>query len=288
MRTRNTQTMKTFLWQPPGGVVGLSIVLTALLCSCEQVIGVDLNQAAPQVVIEGIVTDQPGPYSVTLTKSGNYFEQSLYFPPVTNALVVLSDDIGDRDTLKEGIPGTYQSSSVLRGMPGRTYALKVETGGKGYDAFSTMPQKVAIDSLFAVPRRGSSSEPGYDIYLLFKDPPELGNYYRVNVHVSDPLVAMDSIDGRRYRLYSDKLTNGNEALYRVRARRTIVPGDTITVDLLSLDKATYEYYRTLNDILTSDRSPTSLSPANPNTNLSSGSLGYFTAYAIDTKKIVLR
>lgn len=288
MKTRNTQTMKPFLRHLPGVAAGLPIVLAMLVSSCEQVISVDLNQAAPQVVIEGIVTDQPGPYSVTLTTSGNYFDQSLYFPPVTNALVVLSDDLGNRETLKEGTPGTYRSSLILRGMPGRTYALKVETGGRGYDAFSTMPQKVAIDSLFAVPRRGSSSEPGYDIYLLFKDPPELGNYYRVNVHVSNPLVAIDSIDGRRYRLYNDKLTNGNEALYRVRARKTIVPGDTITVDLLSLDKATYDYYRTLNDILTSDRSPTSLSPANPNTNLSGGSLGYFAAYAIDTKKIVLK
>jgi hypothetical protein len=280
--------MSRFLSHHPVGVVSMSIVLVVLLSSCEQVISVDLNQAAPQVVIEGIVTDQPGPYSVSLTESGNYFEQSLYFPPVTNALVVLSDDLGNRDTLKEGTPGTYKSSLVLRGMPGRTYALRVETGGKRYDAFSTMPQKAAIDSLFAVPRSSSRGDPGYDIYLLFKDPPELGNYYRVNVHVSNPLVAMDSIDGRRYRLYSDKLTNGNEALYRIRARRTIVPGDTITVDLLSLDRAAYDYYRTLNDILTSDRSPTSLSPANPNTNLSNGSLGYFAAYAIDTKKIVLR
>jgi len=280
--------MKMLVRYSPGAAAGLSIMLVVLFSSCEQVIGVDLNQAAPQVVIEGIVTDQPGPYAVTLTKSGSYFEQSLYFPPVTNALVILSDELGERDTLKEATPGTYKSSLLLRGTPGRTYALKVETEGNGYEAISTMPQRVAIDSLFAVPRRGSSSEPGYDIYLLFKDPPELGNYYRVNVHVSDPLVPADSIDGRRYRLYSDKLTNGNEALYRVRARRTIVPGDTITVDLLSLDKATYDFYRTLNDILTSDRSPTSLSPANPNTNLSSGSLGYFAAYAIDTKKIVLR
>jgi hypothetical protein len=280
--------MNTFLWHHPGRAAGLSIVLLLLLSSCEQVVSIDLNQAAPQVVIEGIVTDQSGPYSVSLTRSGNYFEQSLFFPPVTNALVVLSDDLGAQDTLKEGTPGIYRSSSIFRGTPGRTYALKVETGGQEYDASSTMPHKVAIDSLFAVPRRSSSSEPGYDIYLLFKDPPEPGNYYRVNVHVSNPLVATDSIDGRRYRLYSDKLINGNEALYKIRARRTIVPGDTITVDLLSLDKATYDYYLTLNNILTSDRSPTSLSPANPNTNLSNGSLGYFAAYAIDTKKVVLR
>jgi hypothetical protein len=60
------------------------------------------------------------------------------------------------------------------------------------------------------------------------------------------------------------------------------------VQLLSIDKPTYDYYRTLDNILTSDRSPTSLSPANPTTNISNGSLGYFTAYAIDSMKIVLK
>jgi hypothetical protein len=59
------------------------------------------------------------------------------------------------------------------------------------------------------------------------------------------------------------------------------------VSLLSIDKATYDYFRTLSNILASDRSPTSLSPANPSTNIHGGALGYFAAYAIDTKKIVL-
>lgn len=264
------------------------LLVAGALSSCEHVIEVDLNQAGPQVVIEGIVTDQPGPYTVGLTRSGNYFEQSLSFPPVRNAIVVVADDLGSRDTLKEGNPGLYRSSSVLRGVSGRTYTLRVETEGKEYDAVSTMPQKVGIDSLFAVARRSGHNDPGYDIYVVFRDPPEPGNFYRINVRLSNPLVPADSIDGRRYRLYSDKLTNGNAAAYRVRARHTVVAGDTITVDLLSLEQATYEYYRTLNDILTSDRSPTSLSPANPNTNMSGGSLGYFAAYAMDTKKVVLR
>jgi hypothetical protein len=132
---------------------GAVLVLVAgALSSCEQVIEVDLNQAGPQVVIEGIVTDRPGPYTVALSRSGNYFEQSLSFPVVTNAVVIIWDDLGNRDTLREGDPGIYRSSSVLRGVSGRTYSLRVETGGNGYDAVSTMPQRVAIDSLFAAVR----------------------------------------------------------------------------------------------------------------------------------------
>jgi hypothetical protein len=39
--------------------VGIAILLT----SCQKVIVVDLNASAPQVVIEGNVYDQPGPYN---------------------------------------------------------------------------------------------------------------------------------------------------------------------------------------------------------------------------------
>jgi hypothetical protein len=141
-----------------------------------------------------------------------------------------------------------------------------------------------IDSLSVVIRNGTGTR--YDIYVMFKDPPEPGNYYRLNVTSSAP-IPTDSIDGRRYRLYTDKFTNGNEMSERIRTTINVQHGDTLTVELISLDYAAYEYFYTLNDILISDRSPTSLSPANPNTNLSNGSLGYFAAYALDTKKIVI-
>ena len=247
---------------------------------------IDLNKADPHIVIEGIISDQPGPYVVKVSMTGNYFEPSLYFPPVTDAQIVLTDDNGQRDTLKESDQGTYLSTT-LRGISGRTYSMSVVSKGKIYSASSFMPAKVLIDSIYAVARTGFRSEPGYDIYVLFKDPPEPGNYYRLNAK-SSTLIPADSIDGRRYRLYTDKLTNGNEMTERIRAGGQVQPGDTITLELLSIDKASYDYFSTLRDILSSDRSPTSLSPANPNTNLSNGSLGYFSAFAMDTKKIVLK
>jgi hypothetical protein len=56
----------------------------------------------------------------------------------------------------------------------------------------------------------------------------------------------------------------------------------------TIDKATYDYFYTLRDVLSSDQAATSLAPANPNTNLTNGSLGYFSAYTVDTKTIILR
>ena len=264
-----------------------TLFLWTLFISCEKVISIDLNKTDPHIVIEGAITDRPGPYTVSLSKTGNYFEQSLAFPAVTYALVTVIDNFGQIDTLKETFPGTYQSS-LLQGTSGIRYSLRVAADGKEHTAVSTMPQKIFIDSLYAVPRKGfGGNENGFDIYVVFNDPPESGNYYRLNAR-SSTLIPADSIDGRRYRLYNDKLTNGNVMKERIRAGKNVQPGDTITVELLSIDKPTYDYFNTLRDVLTSDRSPTSLAPTNPNTNLSNGSLGYFAAFTIDKKSIVIR
>ena len=264
----------------------LSTFAILFFSSCQQVVSIDLNKADPHIVIEGTILDRPGPFTVSITKTGTYFDQSLSFPPVSSAVVTLQDNFSNTDTLKEKTPGTYYSSTIL-GAVGMQYSLHVLAEGKEYTASSTMPKKVIIDSLYAMPRVGRGGESGFDIYIAFKDPPEPGNYYRLNARSSTAIPA-DSIDGRRYRLYTDKLTNGNEMYERIRSGRNVQPGDTITVELLSIDKAAYDYFSTLRDILSSDRSPTSLSPANPNTNLSNGSLGFFAAFTIDKKSIVMK
>ena len=269
------------------GVAYISLVgMAFVFFSCEKVVTIDLNKADPHLVIEGVVSDQSGPYTVKLSKTGNYFEPALIFPPVSNALIVVTDDQGQKDTMKEVISGTYQSST-LKGIAGRTYSLNVIAEGQSYNAISSMPKKIFIDSLFAMVRKESREQPGYDIYVIFEDPPEPGNYYRLNAR-SSARIPTDSIDGRRYRMYTDKLTNGNEMAERIRAGRNVAIGDTITIDLLSIDRATYDYFNTLRDVLSSDRAATSLAPTNPNTNLSNGSLGYFSAWTIDTKMIIIK
>lgn len=261
------------------------------LSSCQKVISVDLNQTNQQIVIEGLVNDQGGIDSVVINMTGDYFTPSLYFQPVTNATVVISDNVGDIDTLKEVTSGDYYSSSPS-GVPGRTYSLKVTANGKEYDAVSSMPKKVKIDSFYTLPSISAFGESGYEFYVTFKDPPQLGNYYRIIPHLNS--LPTDSISGGRggTLIVDDELTNGNEITFRFGIRNNptnkLGPGDTVKVDLLSIDKATYDYYYTLRNIIAADQSPTSLSPANPNTNLSNGSLGYFSAYAMDSRTIIIK
>ena len=263
------------------------------IASCQKVISVDLNQSSPQIVIEGLVNDQGGTDSVVINMTGDYFTPSLNFPPVTSATVVISDNAGNTDTLKEATAGTYYSAGP-RGVPGRTYSLAVVADGKTYDAVSTMPQKVSIDSFYAELSNNPLGESGYDFFVTFKDPPQPGNYYRIIPHLNS--LPVDSISGGRGGIFitDDEFTNGNEITFRFGIRNgrsnnnfKVGPGDTVKVDLLSIDKATYEYLFTLRNIIAADQSPTSLSPANPNTNLTNGSLGYFSAYTMDSRELII-
>ncbi len=260
------------------------LALPLLLSACQKVVSIDLNQSNPQVVIEGVVSDRLGPYLVSMTMTGDYFTPSLNFPPITDALATISDDLGSRDTLRQINPGLYQSTH-MQGVPGRTYTLRVVARGKEFDAVAPMPQKVRIDSLYTVPFREFDGDQVFNIYVIFHDPPETQNWYRLEVHSTTG--AVDSSGGRRFILFSDRLTNGLVTTFRIRTLRRSQVGDSVMVRLYSIDKSTYDYYNTVNAILGSDRSPTSLAPANPNTNLTNGSLGYFAAYAIDSVGVVL-
>jgi hypothetical protein len=270
----------------------LVLLLAMGMAACQKIVSIDLNAAAPHIVIEGNITDRHDTTTVVISKTGTYFSSSINVPPVSHAIVTITDDLGRRDTLREVWNGTYESVS-LSGVEGRQYTLKVVSEGSEYSAVSSMPRKVTIDSLYTVQVRQRDGDVGYDIYVMFKDPPEPGNYYRLRPRVNS--LPPDSINGARTFLYSDKLANGNEITERIGVRirngnaaTRVNIGDTITVDLLSIDQATYDYYKTLAAIRSSDQSATALSPANPNTNLSNGSLGYFSAYTYDSKQIILK
>jgi hypothetical protein len=147
-----------------------------------------------------------------------------------------------------------------------------------------MYSHVDIDSLRL--RKGQSQGIGFgghgqnevrmDVHCFFRDPFEK-NFYRIKGYLND------SIGAENYRLYDDQYTNGSKTDLQV--RRASV-GDTIRVELISLDKGTYEYFRTLSDLLHTNPIFGS-TPANPTSNLSNGALGYFGAYAISSKMIIV-
>lgn len=260
----------------------LLLITFLVFPGCQKVINVDLNQATPRIVIEGLINDRRGPYSVSISKSGSYFNQPA-LPSVSGASVIITDNTGQDDTLKEVTAGIYITLKT-KGLPGRTYTLKVISDNVEYTGTTTMPSHVNIDSLTLVksdsPRFDFGGNPRndthLDIHCFFKDPEEK-NFYRVKVFKND------SINTGSYRLYDDQYMNGSETELRV---ANATAGDAFRIELLSIDKQTYGYYRTLEDLLFTNPFFGS-TPANPNNNLNNGALGYFGAFAVSSKIIII-
>lgn len=250
------------------------VAASALLTSCQKVIELDLNSSAPQIVIQGNVYDQPGPYEVKISKTINFDEPNI-FPQVTGATVTISDNTGYSEDLSESIDGTYVTSS-LQGVPGRTYTLTVKADGKTYTASSTMPTPVNIDNLYM--KKAIFG----DVELLtidFLNPANTENYYRV----------IQFVNGEQKTGFNIISVNTSEpkltsySFMSLNASTDLVSDDEITVWLECIDKRVYEYFRTAG----SDGGQ-SASPSNPTSNISNGALGYFDACSIRSKAIIIQ
>jgi hypothetical protein len=262
--------------------IWLIITLIFFSTGCEKVINIDLNEATPVIVIEGLITDRAGPYTIILSKTGSYFNQPV-LPPVTGAEVIISDDSGITDILKEIRPGVYLTS-VLKGVPGRTYTLKVSAENKEYTASSTMHSHVLIDSLsldkgdghYFNFGGGPKEEVPVELNCWFRDPAEK-NFYRLKVYTND------TARTENYRLYDDQYTNGEVISLRAAHAKA---GAAYRIELFSLDRQTFGYYRTLEDLFYTNPFFGS-APANPVSNLSNGALGYFGASAVSNTVVTI-
>jgi len=249
----------------------ISLFLFAgMFYSCEKVIDLNLNTSSSQIVIQGNVYDLPGPYTVRLSKSVG-FGQLNSFPAVTGATVTISDDAGNSEVLSGNSTGVYVTSK-LQGMPGRTYILKVESGGQAYTSSSTIPNAVEIDTLYI---DKSNFENYKQLTFLFNDPASTKNYYRLIDFIND--TKQNAIMTASDLGYDGKTITGT-LLY---SNDDLKSGDTLTIWFESVDKGVYDYFRTASTSNGQDASP-----ANPVSNISNGALGYFNACSV-RKKVLL-
>ncbi|HEY9125203.1 MAG TPA: DUF4249 domain-containing protein [Bacteroidales bacterium] len=269
--------------------LAIAISVIAAFSACEEVINVDLNTASPKLSVTAIITDQPGPYYVTLTKSESFFSSNDSFPAVSNAVVVISDDAGNSEQLTETKAGVYQTNN-LQGVSGRTYHLSIEASGNKYEATSYLPYPIALDSVTA--QKITASGPGnkenknkYYLKCYFTDPKGSEDYYRV-----EPIIPNLDTLSSSYQIYSDEVTDGQHVEFPVQ-KPTFNFGDTAIVEFYHINKKNYDYYKTANNILKSKKGPmasASAPQANPLTNISGEAVGYFGTFAVNRRLIVVK
>lgn len=247
--------------------------ISLLVCSCEQIIQVSLQDDQPKIVIESSVTNGRGPFLVKLSESQSYFNQS-GFIGIEKSLVQM-DDSFTHESLTEKGSGFY-STKRIRGIPGHTYHLNVTTGDQKFSASVKLPQPVPIDTVYF--RSALFAKDSLNIFVEFYDPEGDENYYRIKLYRNGQFAVND------YYIITDAFSDGQK-LWAPFYYREFAPGDSVRVELLNLERSTWRYLKGLGETI--DQGVNVQAPGNPPSNIEGGALGYFGAWGISTYKTVV-
>lgn len=243
--------------------------------SCQKVIDVKVENATPQYVIEGSITNAAGPYNVHISRSTELNKHN-EFPAVSNATVIVTDDMGNNDTLQQMEPGNYQTRTI-RGIPGHAYTVKVFVDGQTFYATSEMPKPVTIDSIYTTRERHMGEEGTYAA-IVYNDPAGVHNYYHFRIF-------KNGIQTKQLYIMDDQFIDGQLVKQSFADADSSYSGnDNIRIELQSISKELYEYFYSLQQTMMQS----SATPANPIRQIKGGNvLGYFSAHTVSEKSIVV-
>lgn len=235
------------------------LFIVAVICAAACTPESDLDAVAytPKLVIDGSIEDNGFP-RVVLSYSASYFDNidstSIRKLLVTTAKVTVSD--GEQEeilTLKRDNtafpPYIYQGTS-MKGAAGKTYKLTVELKGETYTATTTIPAPAKLDALWYELAPGEDSL-GY-IYGKLTDDPAAENYYRVftlrkNIDTRFIPVYLSAIGDQYFngQSFTFSILRGPENFTNITDDLYFTKGDTVRVKLCTMDKAHFDFWRTV-------------------------------------------
>jgi hypothetical protein len=286
-----------------------SLLLLVLLAGCEKKIEFDLKQAETVLAVDANIENDLPPV-VVLTNSLGYF--SVIDTSIINNMFVHGADVYISNgvlthKLKEypiPVPTagitlykySIDSSNLATAFVGQlntSYSLKIVSGGKEYNATTTIPAIAKKpDSMWW--EKAPFQEDTTRVILMIKttDPPGLGNYVRYFTQRNgEPLYpGLNSvfddqvIDGTTYEL---EVQPGVDRNFPGSINDNFFNrGDTITFKLCNIDRASYNFWNTWEFAAQSIGNPF----ASPNKilgNIDNGALGAFYGYGAFYKTIIV-
>jgi hypothetical protein len=288
-----------------------AVLLAVSFASCEKEVHINLQSAAPRLVVQGTIETDSPPY-VLLTSSVGFFSKvdlnTLENSFIHDAEVTVSNGT-NTVTLKEYSFDTggsfkfyvYATDPTLLTPPmvgenGKFYTLTIKHDGKTYTSLTKIPNPQGIDSMwFGLPEFAGDKTPdsARQMFVNYKDPDTLGDnvkYYtdRNNEgYIAAGNFNDEPVNGKQINnigLYAGYVDNGSD-----RNRDSLVyffPGEKVTLKWCSVDKYVYQFWNTLDFAKSAVGNPFS-SPINPISNLTNGALGVWAGYGVYTKTLIV-
>ncbi|HUR66098.1 MAG TPA: DUF4249 family protein [Chitinophagaceae bacterium] len=289
-------------------LLALLILIILFTTGCERAVDFKLAQTAPKLVVEASIENGQPPM-VYLSKSLGFFSK---IDPATlsNSFVHHADVFISNGTLthklKEytvpvggGFNFYYYSNdpsspaTLFTGELRKQYSLRIVSEGKEYTATTTIPDTTKrIDSVFWKPAPAGNPPDYAMIMARVYDRPGFGDYVRYytrrNSDVFYPGLASvyddQVIDGSSYEVQVERGVDRNTVL--VDGYAFFLRGDTVTLKLCSIDKATFDFWRTMEYTYVSVGNPFS-TPTKVMSNIHGGGLGYFGGYGVQYRSLII-
>lgn len=282
--------------------------LVFLFSSCEKSINFKLDNSKPSLVVEATIENNQPPI-VTLSGSFDYFSkispEILANSFVHDAVIKISNGTKTHQlkeyffTTQPNIKFYYYSidssnlSTAFTGAFNTNYSMEIQVAGKTYTAATSIPALAKkIDSLWW--KKAPDNPDTSKIVLVGRssDPPGYGNYIRYFTKTNDDpfFPGLNSvfddqiIDGKTYTVDIERGVNRNEKL-DMENYSFFNRGDTITVKFTNIDKATFDFWRTMEYSYGSIGNPFA-SPTKVLSNIKDA-LGYFGGYAVQYKTLIV-
>jgi hypothetical protein len=234
------------------------IIASFAVISCEEVIDVDLDTAAPKLVIDASIKWQKGTtgsiQKIKLTTSTDFYTETI--PVATGATVAVTNITLSTPVTylftENGQTGEYICSNFTP-IINNNYALKIVYKGETYTATSQFMATPSIVKTEQIQKPGFGGDDIYEIKFYFQDNTAENNFYLAGAKNSNFVYP-------EYGVLSDEFTQGNLmfAVYQDELKK----GDVVDYTLQGITEKYNNYMSKLINLAGSDSgSPFATAPA---------------------------
>ncbi|MDR1876845.1 MAG: DUF4249 domain-containing protein [Flavobacteriaceae bacterium] len=214
----------------------LILTIGLFLTSCEDVIDVDLDTAAPRLVIDASIdwvkNTSGSEQKIKLSTTTGYYNAE--FPTVSGADIVVTNTANTVFNFVEN-PGTGEYICTdFEPIIGETYTLTINLNGETYTATEKLINVPDIKDTIDQNDKGGIMGDNIEITYYYQDDPDHDNYY-LNSIITSYIVFP------QYEVESDNNQQGN-LISEIYWHEDLKPGDVINIKLYGISKRYYKYF----------------------------------------------
>lgn len=261
----------------------LIVTIGLFLTSCEEVIHVDLETAAPRLVIDASIDWVKGTsgneQKIKLSTTTGYYSPT--FPTVSGATIFVTNSANTVFNFIENAGTGEYICTNFETVIGETYTLTITLNGETYTATETLVNAPTMQA--DVIQNNDAGFGGDEVEVLtkFQDNGAQENYYLYR-HQSNRVAFP------QYQVEDDNNDNGN-LITMYYSNKDLKPDDIMNIKLYGISRRYSEYFNKLLGASGNDDSPFATTPTKVRgnivnqTNSKNFAFGYFRLSEVDTK-----